>query len=272
MEVVADPSTFQEGRVHYLPHHAVVRHDKQTTKLRVVYDASARANGPSLNDCLYTGPNFGQSILDILLRFRLHRVALVGDVEKAFLMVSVADCDRDVLRFLWIKDVKEPQPEITVMRFTRVVFGVSASPFLLNATIDHHIKKYDSVDQPFVKKFRRSVYVDLTAGSHDADSAYKFYVKSKMRLAEANFNLRKFDTNSPQLRRRIAQNEQLLAQEVEKECVQTQSSLSDQERQVLGVRWNVANDMLVFDLSDVAAVMKETRPTKRNSVSLDPFL
>ena len=71
--------------------HAVVRQDKQTTKLQVVYDASARSDGPSLNGCLYTGPNFGQSILDILLRFRLHNVALVGDMEKALLMVSVAE-------------------------------------------------------------------------------------------------------------------------------------------------------------------------------------
>ena len=97
--------------------------------MRIVYDASARTGGPSLNDCLYTGPNFGQTILDILLRFRLHNIAFVGDVEKAFLMVSVADSDRDVLRFLWIKDVKGTQSEIVVMRFTRVVFGVSASPF-----------------------------------------------------------------------------------------------------------------------------------------------
>ena len=269
VEVVPDPTVFEEGRVHYLPHHAVVRHDKQTTKLRVVYDASAKIDGPSLNDCLYTGPNFGQSILDILLRFRLHEVALVGDVEKAFLMVSVADRDRDVLRFLWIKDAKATQPEIAIMRFTRVVFGVSASPFLLNATIDHHIKKYSSMDQPFVNKFRRSVYVDdLTAGSHDANSAYEFYVKSKMRLAEANFNLRKFDTNSPELYQRIQQNEQLISQEDPKECVQTPPSSSGRERQVLGVRWDVDNDVFIFDLSSVAHQMKETTPTKRNAVSL----
>ena len=67
VEEVPDTTQSTEGRVHYLPHHAVIRTDKQTTKLRVVYDASARVNGPSLNDCLYTGPNFGQSILDILL-------------------------------------------------------------------------------------------------------------------------------------------------------------------------------------------------------------
>ena len=75
--------------VHYLPHHAVVRDDKETTKLRIVYDASAKTKSPSLNDCLYNGPKFGQNIMDIIIRFRVHRVALTGGIEKAFLMISV---------------------------------------------------------------------------------------------------------------------------------------------------------------------------------------
>ena len=101
IEVVQNPNGACENRINYLPHHAIVRSDKETTKLRMVYDASARDNGPSLNDCLYTGPKFGQNILEILLRFRIHNVALIGDVEKAFLMISVSASDRDVLRFLW---------------------------------------------------------------------------------------------------------------------------------------------------------------------------
>ena len=84
------------ARLHYLPHHAVVRSDKDTTKLRVVYDASAREDGkPSLNDCLLIGPKFNQKILDIIMRFRSYRIALM-----AFLMISVEERDRDVLRFL----------------------------------------------------------------------------------------------------------------------------------------------------------------------------
>jgi len=77
------------------------------TKLGIVYDASAKSGGSSLNDCLYAGPKFGQSIMDILLRFRMHRIALAADIEKAFLMVSVATHEKDVLRFLWVDDIKK---------------------------------------------------------------------------------------------------------------------------------------------------------------------
>lgn len=55
---VVDEQARPAGEVHYIPHHAVIRKDKETTKLRVVYDASARTDGPSLNECLYAGPKF----------------------------------------------------------------------------------------------------------------------------------------------------------------------------------------------------------------------
>ena len=74
---MAEPDIGKVGKVHYIPHHPVITLDKATTKLRVVYDASARSNGLSLNDCLFAGPTFGQNIVDIILRFRLHKIALV---------------------------------------------------------------------------------------------------------------------------------------------------------------------------------------------------
>jgi hypothetical protein len=81
IETVPDGES-QPAQTHY---HAVVRQDKTTTKLRIVYDASAKSGGPSLNECLHKGPKFNQLILDFLLRFRSYRVALTADVEKAFL-------------------------------------------------------------------------------------------------------------------------------------------------------------------------------------------
>ncbi len=213
VEPVLDTSPRDGDQVHYLPHHVVVRRDKATSKLRIMYDASARSTGPALNDCLYTGPSFGQSIFDILLRFRLHRVALAGDIEKAFLMVSVAAKDRDCLRFLWVRDVSDDKPEVVTYRFARVVFGVNSSPFLLNATINHHMKTYERSDPAFVEKFLSSIYVDdVSLGASDVASTYELYLKSKVRLAEAGFKLRKFVTNSEELRDRIAANECLTEQ------------------------------------------------------------
>ena len=126
------PNKTVATRVHYLPHHGVVRKDKSTTKLRVVYDASAKSSGPSLNECLYKGPKFQQLTLDLLVRFRSYKVALTADVEKAFLMIAVDERDRDALRFIWVDDVTKEEPELQEYHFTRVVFGVSSSPFLVS--------------------------------------------------------------------------------------------------------------------------------------------
>lgn len=119
-----------------MPHHAVIKLDNTTTKLRVVYDASARTRkeNNSLNDCLYRGPVMLNNLCGILMRFRLHPIALVADIEKAFLQIGLQDDQRDVTRFLWVKDIQNPSTQndnIQEYRFCRVPFGVISSPFLL---------------------------------------------------------------------------------------------------------------------------------------------
>jgi hypothetical protein len=86
---------------------------------------------------------------------------MISDIEKAFLMVSIAEADRNVLKFLWVDDISKEKQEIIVLRFTRVVFGVSSSPFLLNATIAHHIGQYETVDPTFVERFLENIYCTL---------------------------------------------------------------------------------------------------------------
>ena len=186
---------------HYLPHHAVVRQDKSTTKVRIVYDASAKsANGPSLNDCLLKGPKFNQLIFDLLLRFRFYKIALTADLEKAFLMVSVDEADRDVLRFIWVDDTSKDPPDLRVYRFIRVVFGVSSSPFLLNATIRFHLEKYLETNEGLVQQLLHSTYVDdIISGGHTEEEAFDLYTTSKKIFREGGFNLRKFLTNSKRL-------------------------------------------------------------------------
>jgi len=81
IEVV--PVVREEG--HYLPHRPVLKEASLTTKMRPVFDASAREVGlPSLNDCLEEGPNLIELIPAVLLRFRERRVGVSADIKKAF--------------------------------------------------------------------------------------------------------------------------------------------------------------------------------------------
>ena len=131
---------------------------------------------PSLNDCLYVGPSLLPLLFDILLRFRLHRIALVADIEKAFLNISISEEDRDFLRFLWVNDIKSDQPEVVVYRFARVVFGVASSPFLLNATLQKHINAYKSNDPKIVENLLQSLYVDdLNSGADNTPEVLHQY-------------------------------------------------------------------------------------------------
>ena len=266
------------GQVHYLPHHAVVRGDKETTKLRVVYDASAHSDGPSLNDCLHVGPKLNQKILDILLRFRVNRIAIVADIEKAFLMVSMAEKDRDVLRFLWFKDALADQHDVIELRFTRVVFGVSSSPFLLNATLRHHLDKYESSYPNLIRKLRQSLYVDdLASGAPDEEQAYQMFVTAKKILKDAGFNLRKFYSSSESLQARVNPLEppspEASPTEVPEESYTSsilggEQKLRSGEQKVLGIRWNTSADRLLTGFEVIASAAGALSPTKRSIVSL----
>ena len=251
-----DTNEVTTNLVHYLPHHGVVRTDKATTKLRIVYDASSKTSGPSLNECLYKGPKFNQMILDLLIRFRSYRIALVADVEKAFLMISVDGKDRDVLRFIWVDDVLKEEPELYVYRFTRVVFGVSSSPFLLNATVRYHLERFLGTNEYTVKRLLQSTYVDdVISGAGSEEEAFQLYTEAKMIFRAGGFNLRKFLSNSPDVQARIDATEGV-----------SNSMCSDVR--VLGIPWNSNNDTLVFDLSNLAEAACNLQPTKRNVISL----
>ena len=95
-------------------------------------------------------------------------------------MIAMTEKDRDALRFLWVDDVSKPNPETIVLRFARVVFGVSSSPFLLNATIRHHLEKHAMIQPDLVSKLLRSTYVDdIVTGAESEEAAYELYKEYK---------------------------------------------------------------------------------------------
>ena len=105
-----------------------MRNDKKSTIVRVVFDASAKNKGASLNECLYKAPCLNPLFYGVLLRFPVFNIAITGDIEKVYLQISVSTEDRD-LRFLWFDDIYKVNPEILKYRFTRVIFGATCSQF-----------------------------------------------------------------------------------------------------------------------------------------------
>ena len=130
----------------YIPHKGVVSKHAESTKLRVVYDASAKESEsqPSLNDCLHLGPPLQNLLWDVLVRSRFHPIILTGDLKQAFLQVRIKAEDRDSLRFHW----KEPGLDsIQVYRFARALFGLTCSPFLLGEVFNHHLDAWKNAIQ-----------------------------------------------------------------------------------------------------------------------------
>ena len=236
-EDYAGPSV---GAVTYLPHQHVLRPDKETTKLRVVFDASAKHKGEglSVNDVLDPGPSLLPLLYDILLRFRAGKVVLIGDIEKAFLNISIAPEHRDFLRFLWVDDVNSTDPEVVTYRFRRLCFGLVSSPFLLNATVRHHMAKYVKQDAQFVETVLNSLYCDDFVGTlNDENEALLLFEKLKARFAEAAFNMRKWVSNSKPVLDKIHEREEIAP------------THSLPEIKVLGFIWNAETDQMKFDFS-----------------------
>ncbi len=224
------PETVEGSTKHYIPHHPVVTPSKATTKVRIVYDASAksRKTQKSLNECMDRGPVFLEDLTSLLMRFRLYKIGITADIEKAFLNVGVNDDNRDFLRFLWIKDPTNPNvvDNLEIFRFCRVPFGVIASPFLLGATIDHHLK---IVDSDIAEKLRRFIYVDnVIAGEDLLEEACKFYQVSKKIFNEILMNLREWISNSEDFMKQL--------NPADKVTVKT--------AKVLGILWLLKTDSL----------------------------
>ena len=164
----------------------------------------------------------------LLLRFRISPIGIVGDLEKAFLNVGLQTQDRDVTRFLWLKDPTKPDLEnnVQVYRFCRVPFGVISSPFLLGATITYHLQQSDN---PFAGHLRRDIYVDnMITGVNTLKEAKTLYTEAKSLFLTASMNMREWASNSKEFM----------------EFLPEQDKAGKLEHKVLGINWNLISDEL----------------------------
>jgi hypothetical protein len=278
------PSDKDQKNIHYLPHHGVIRKDKATTtKLRVVYDGSAKTKtrNYSLNDCLLTGPNLIPQMFDLLVRFRQNPVGLVADIEKAFLMIGINEEDRNMLRFLWLKDAKDPHSEILKLRFCRLVFGLRPSPAILGATIQHHLETHEKQKPEIVEHLKKSLYVDdFVSGAENDERALEIYKGSKQLMSTGGFNLRKWSSNSDNVVKAIDALESSETMNsstnsksdvVQEDLSYTKSTIAKESTvteptqvKVLGMAWDTAEDTFLFHLEELVEYAKSLPVKKKH--------
>ena len=127
MQLIENPQQTTSPSWYYLPHHSVIKESSTTTKLRVVFDASARTStGVSLNDVLMTGPKTQDDLFNILLRVRVHPIALIADVEKMYRQIEVDPSDRDYQRIVWRNSPSDP---IQDYQLSTVTYGTGSAPY-----------------------------------------------------------------------------------------------------------------------------------------------
>ena len=204
----------------------------------------------------------------MLVKFRSNTVALTADIEKAFLMVGIRKEHRDMLRFLWFSNPSESTPEVVQYRFNRLVFGLRPSPSILGATIKFHLEQYRQSEPELVELIERSLYVDdLVTGEITVEKAYAIYERSKKVMSEGGFNLRKWKTNSRELRYKIAQDEAVnqgdtgqqsvgkIQEDDESYAKSTTGTVSSASKEsvvkVLGLNWNIHTDEFYFECDEL---------------------
>ncbi|GFQ82258.1 integrase catalytic domain-containing protein [Trichonephila clavata] len=245
----------------YLPHHAVIRSDKTTSRLRIVFDGSAHEDGhSSLNQSLYTGPNLHPNMLQLLLRFRKNPVAFTADVKSAFLQIELDLRDREFTSFFWTDNLNNNP---YVLNFTRVLFGLRPSPYLLAATLKHHFKKYKEQYPHTFDLLNSSIYVDdFICGRNDVPDALRTTLECLQIFSDASMLLRKWRTNSKQL-------DLLWQQEgVETEFSETSATDLKPPIKVLGLAWDSEKDLIYFDPKDLLKFMSRKTKSKRFILSV----
>lgn len=225
---------------YYIPHHCVIRPESVTTKLRVVFDASARdSTNTSLNERMLTGPKLQANIFALLLRFRVHFVVFTADMRQMYRQILMRESDRDFQRIFWRSDMSYPIQEY---RLNTVTYGVSSAPFLACRTINQLVAD-EGNDFPLARQVLSSdVYVDdIVSGSSTVSEVQQMKKETIALLDRGHLELRKWASNKPEL----------LADLPPEHCLTDPLSMDvgkTMDVKILGLRWDPVPDVFTFEV------------------------
>ena len=235
----------------FLPHFPVVRPDRETTKVRIVFDASAKFNDRSLNTEALPGPKLQSNIFDILVRFRQELEVLVGDVSQMYHQLILKLEDRPFHRFPWRHLDTKSLPQ--VYKFSRFVFGGCYCPFCTQFTWQIHTENHKSKNPLAAEAVHHNCYMDDLMPSVPTVEIAKETRKQLTELGSlAGFHIRKWISNRAEVLEDIPEADRASEIDLERNKFPT--------TKMLGVLWTAERDTFSFSYE----LTPKIKLTKRN--------
>jgi len=229
----------------YIPHHAVIRTHSATTRLRVVFNASApTSNGTSLNDHLLIGSKLQLELPSILTRWRQFRYVYIADIAKMYRQIRIDERDVNYQRIFWRPSVDSPIEDYCLLTVT---YGIASAPYLALRVLKQ-LSIDEGADFPLaVPVLQQHLYVDdCVFGADDIPLAQQTRNQLTALLGRAGFRLRKWTSNHPVLLTGIDPQDHGLAR--------SKSLQADDSLKVLGITWNPALDVFQVEIIISSAV------------------
>nr|XP_012147360.1 PREDICTED: uncharacterized protein LOC105663391 [Megachile rotundata] len=222
-----------DARGFYLPHHAVIKPSSATTKVRVVFDGSAKTStGVSLNDALMIGPTIQDDLFSLLLRFRTYAFVITGDIEKMYRQFLVRPEDRAYQRILW----RNKDGHVKTYELNVVTFGLSSAPFLAIRCIHQLADDERDAYPEAATVLKRDLYVDdLLTGADTAQQAKRMQTQISNLLKTGGLNIRQWASNEPNILEGLSE-EQIHPKILGDAAVM----------KTLGVSWDARNDTIRY--------------------------
>lgn len=221
-----------------LPHHAVFK-DSTSTKVRPVFNASAKdVHGHSLNEQLLCGPSLHSDIFDVLLSFRFRPIPVVCDIRRMYNSVLVHPNDWKFQHILW-----RPSPEAEVQEYalTRVTFGMVPSGFLAQRTLLQLIKD-EGKPYPLASQWvKNQTYVDDCLSSFSTvEEATQAKDELIALMQKGGFEVRKFASSHASV----------LADLSPDQCEDVDLSDKHSNVKVLGLQWSPGSDCFGYTVQN----------------------
>ncbi|GFX12004.1 integrase catalytic domain-containing protein [Trichonephila clavipes] len=228
-----------DPKIYFLPHHAVMKGDSVSTKLRVVFDGTCKpSNGNSLNSILGIGKMLQPDLFTILVKFRLNEIAFSADIQQMYRQILIDQEDQNFQRIVWRESKDSP---IREYKLCTVTYGTASAPYLATRCLFQTGLDLERDDPAVSSLIKESFYIDdLMAGAPSSEEAISL-IKTLSNILEARgFHLRKWRSNSSEVLSRISSN-----------WVGDSSNLEihpDECSKALGLTWNSMKDIFIFNL------------------------